>query len=218
MMVMILLLLCSTVMASDFDGTEPIMIDIPCPVVSPPNIPADGRTTTPSTCIVNQGHIEHELRVSKCTRLWQTFAPWSYSADLVKFFISEHERRGIADQWYYSMIYGMANFGLRIGAIAPGDCYGPMDVKWPYCARSDAAYVIKGPWGRSALKDPYVNIACHAGEAARTGRRGMYMLRTVFYPAAPYGRACNAWAPQWDKWDRKFSACIDRGYSVGKLP
>ncbi len=164
----------------------------------------------------------HDLRVRKCERLWQTFAPWSYSEDLVDFFVTEHERRGIADQWYYSFLYGMANFGLRAGATAPGHCYGPMDCKWPYAARADAAHVLEGAWGESALRQPRVNIACHVGEMARhhesTEREGMALLRTVFYPAAPWGRATNRWAPQWSKWDRRCRACIERGYAVGKLP
>ena len=164
----------------------------------------------------------HDLRVKKCSRLWQTFAPYSYSPALVEFFISEHERRGIGDQWYHSFLYGMANFGLRVGATAPGLCHGPMDVKWPYCLRSEAAHVLQGPWGPEALRDPRVNIACHVGEMARhhraTGRRGFALIRTVFYPAAPWGGATNRWAPRWHQWDRKCRACIERGYRYGKLP
>lgn len=163
----------------------------------------------------------HKLRVKKAERVWATYAPWSYDPDLVEFFISECEKWGIGDQWLYLLTYGMANFGLRVNATAPGRCYGPFDCKWPYVSRAHAAHVLEGPWDESALRDPYVNTACHVGQSAeyhrRTGRTGMALLRTVFYPAAPYGRACNAWAPRWDMWYNRFTKSIKRGYKVGKL-
>jgi len=152
-------------------------------------------------------------RRRKCRLLWATHAPWYYTQDLADFLCGEHEQRGIGPEWYYSLIYGMANFGLRVGATAPGRCYGPMDVKWPYCSRADAQRLLDGrAWRQSILRDPYVNIACHTGEMSRlhsrTGRTGMALIRSVFYPAAPWGRATNRWAPRWQRWDRKFRATL----------
>jgi hypothetical protein len=180
-----------------------------------PTLPADGRAENPTRLPTRKERV-HDIRVAKCARVWRTCAPWSYDPALVEFFISECERWGIGDQWLPLLTYGMANFGLRVNATAPGRCYGPFDVKWPYCSRSHAAHVLDGPWRESALRDPYVNTACHVGQAAeyhrRTGRTGMALLRTVFYPAAPRGRATNAWAPRWEKWDRKFRRVLSEGY------
>lgn len=187
-----------------------------------PSLPADGVSTTPRMDTPQSRNFIHKLRVKKAGRIWATYAPWSYDPDLVEFFINECEKWGIGDQWIYLITYGMANFGLKDNSIAQGRCYGPWDVKWPYCSQSHAAHVLKGPWNESALLDPYVNTACHVGQSAeyhrRTGRTGMALLRTVFYPAAPYGRACNAWAPRWDIWYDRFIESIQRGYEVGKLP
>lgn len=184
-------------------------------------IPADGVSTMPRAQPPTQAELLRNQRIAKANRVWATFAPWSYDPDLVEFFIDECERWDIGDQWLHLMVYGMANFGLRVGATAPGKCYGPWDVKHPYWSREHAAHVMTGPKRESVLRDPYVNTACHVGQAAeyhsQTGRTGMALLRTIFYPAAPWGRATNAWAPRWEKWDREFRECIQRGYEVGKL-
>lgn len=195
-----------------------------CGPVSPEGVvvvDADGANTKPTTSLPSKAERLAEQRVAKAQRCWATYAPWSYDPALVEFFIDECERWGIGDQWLPLLTYGMANFGLRKNATAPGRCYGPFDCKWPYVSRSHAAHVLDGPWCEAALRDPYVNTACHVGQAAdyhrRTGRTGMALLRTVFYPAAPWGSATNSWAPRWETWDGKFKDCIQKGYEVGKL-
>ena len=164
----------------------------------------------------------HNLRVKKWTRLTLTFEPWAYSPELGEWFITCHEEAGIGDQWFASWTYCMANFGWGIGRTAPGSCFGPCDVKFPYCARPPADVLDGIAWNRHALLNPRVNVWCHVNQMAeyhrKTGREGMALLRTVFYPAAPWGRACNSWAPNWTRWDRKAKASIARAYAYGKLP
>lgn len=189
------------------------ILTAPLPVPPPPvgaDDSAEGGVVTATADGLTAEQVE---RRRKCRLLWSTHAPWSYSPDLADYLCSEHERRGIGPEWYFSLIYGMANFGLRVGATAPGRCYGPMDVKWPYCARSDAERLLAGrAWHQGILRDPYVNIACHTGEMARlherTGRTGMALIRSVFYPAAPYGRACNRWASRWERVEREFGMTL----------
>jgi len=151
-----------------------------------------------------------------------TFAPWADDPELIDWFVTCHEVEGIPGQWYYSWLYAQANFGWGIGRTAPGRCYGPADVKWPYCARPPAAVLGDRPWNRHALLDPRVNLWCHTRQMAdyhrQTGREGFALLRTVFYPAAPWGRATNRWAPRWHQWDCKARACLSDGYRAGKLP
>ena len=140
------------------------------------------------------------LRRAKCRLLWRTVAPWSYSEDLCEFFVAEHERQGIGDQWYYSLVYGFSNFGLTIGKRV-GPCYGPMDVRqeWARACGYRAAH----------LRDPRRNIRAHVAEMAlyhrRTGETGMALLARVFYPASP--RRYRRWGPV----DRRFRFILKRG-------
>ncbi len=102
----------------------------------------------------------------------------------VDFFCAEHERieaealangktwaKGFAGSWWYSLVYGAANFSLRCYATAPGNCAGPMDVKH-----------------RPLITDPKANIRYHVREQFlgwRLGYRGLGLCQYVFYPAAP---------------------------------
>jgi len=153
------------------------------------NLPPALPTSAPALTI-------SELRRTKCAYLWARVAPWSYSKGLCEFFVSEHERAGIPAEWYWSLVYGFANFGLRIGQRAPGQCFGPMDVKWPGMARQAG---VKRP---NDLRDPRVNIHAHVLEMAyyhrQTGETGMALLARVFYPASP--RRYHRWVPT----DRRF--------------
>ena len=149
------------------------------------------------------------LRRPKCSYLWQRIAPWSYSPELVEHFCSEHERLGIGDQWYYSLIQGYSQFGLTIGKRAPGLCYGPMDHKWPGFARQAGC---KRP---DDLRNPRRNITAHCLEMAyyhkRRGETGMALLARVFYPARP--RRYHRWKPT----DRRFRRLLAEGYASGAV-
>jgi hypothetical protein len=131
------------------------------------------------------------LRRHKCRALWQAVAPWSYSPELADYFCIHHELAGIETEWYWSLVYGFSNFGLTLRSQAPGLCYGPMDVKWPGFARQ------VGATEPDDLLDPRTNIRAHIAEASyyhrRTGRTGIALLSTVFYPASP--REYHRWRP-----------------------
>ena len=125
----------------------------------------------------------HQERVAKCRAIWQASAPWSYSPELAEFFVTEHERQCVGDQWWFSLIYGKANFGLTLHSRSPGLCFGPLDVKWPGFARQVGAHKPED------LRDPRLNIRAHVAEMAyyhrRTGETGTSLLARVFYPASP---------------------------------
>ena len=160
----------------------------------------------------------HQLRVRKATRLVLTFhdyrnpdgtpsrgsfLPW------VEHLISTHERleaeggpraAGFGAAWFWSMIYGSANFGLRCYATAPGSCAGPMDVK-------HSPRVI----------EPAANIEWHCREMLgfyKRGVRGRDLCEHVFYPARPHDWGGGRFRHT----ERRFRDCIQRGYEVGKLP
>lgn len=148
-------------------------------------------------------------RRAKCAYLWQQVAPWSAKPEVIEHFVAEHERLGIADQWYYSLIQGFSQFGLTIGKRAPGLCYGPTDHKWPGFARQ------AGCRKPDDLRDWRRNITAHCLEMAyyrqRNGETGMALLARVFYPARPmYYR-------RWKPTDRRFRALLARGYAAGKI-
>jgi len=145
------------------------------------------------------------LRRAKLMRLVEQLYPASGFLPYVDFFCSEHERLGMPEAWWWSAVYGAANFSLRVGATGPGNCAGPMDVKhWPL------------------VTAPKANIRWHCAQMAgfyRSGVRGLSLCEHVFYPARPhdwqrdrYGHG-RCW-----RTDRAHRACIARGYQVGKLP
>ncbi len=142
----------------------------------------------------------HDLRVRKCRRIVLTYYANSGFEPHIEFFITEHERLDMGPAWFYSLIYGAANFGLRVGASAAGGCASPMDVKhYP------------------RVLDPQKNIAWHCREMHgfyQRGIRGRDLCEHVFYPARPHdwGRG------RFRRTETTFRACINRGYEVGKLP
>ena len=147
-----------------------------------------------------------EARRAKCQYLWRQVAPWSYSPQIVEHFIAEHERCGIGPQWFASMVYGFANFGLTIGKRV-GPCYGPMDVRREWARACGFA--------PNDLRDPLTNITCHVREMAlyhdKTGETGMALLARVFYPARP--RYYRRWKPT----DRRFRKLLREGYASGAI-
>ena len=145
----------------------------------------------------------HDLRVKKCQRLVLTFYPHSGFLPYVDFFISEHERLGMGEAWYWSAVYGGANFSLQVGGRAPGNCAGPMDVKhYP------------------RVMDPEANISWHCREMAgfyKRGVRGRDLCEHVFLPANPRDWQVRNGQGRFARTDAKFRECIERGYAYGKL-
>jgi len=185
---------------------------ITCPEASaaivPPREPC-GRTTAPTPTLLPRDPFQRtatptrdllrQLRVRKCRYIVQHLYPHSGFAPYVEFFVSEHERLGMAEAWWYSLVYGGANFSLRVGATAPGSCAGPMDVKH-----------------RPLILDPKANIRWHCREMAgfyRRGVRGLRLCECVFYPARPHDWGGGRFA----KTDRRHRACIERAYQEGRL-
>lgn len=151
----------------------------------------------------------HALRVKKAERIVATYYGGSGFLPYCETLVTTHERMeaeggeraaGFGAAWYYSLVYGAANFGLQVGATAPGGCCGPMDVKH---------YPL--------VTDPVANIEWHCREMAeyyRRGVRGRDLCEWVFYPARPRDWGGGRFA----RTDAMFRACIARGYAVGKLP
>jgi len=160
---------------------------------SAPSKPAEGL----------QGLTVHDLRVKKCERLVATFYPHSGFMPYVDFFITEHERLGMGEAWYFSAVYGGANFSLQVGGKAPGNCAGPMDVKhYP------------------RVMDPKKNIRWHCREMHgfwKRGVRGRDLCEHVFLPANPRDWQVRNGRGRFERTDAKFRACIARGYKFGKL-
>ena len=140
-------------------------------VGSRPVLPADGRLTTPRTELPSAAERLHDLRVRKCEKIVRALYPDSGFLPYVEFFIAEHERLGMGEAWWWSLVYGGANFSLKVGGRAPGNCCGPLDVK-----------------GLPLATDPHDNIRRHCREMLgfwKRGVRGRDLCEHVFYPAAP---------------------------------
>jgi len=175
----------------------------------------DFATTTPRAL---EDTSIHDLRVKKCERIILTFYNYRNSdgsiaranfLPYVNYFISYHEElernggnsaAGFGATWYWSLVYGGANFGMRCYGVAPGNCAGPLDVKH---------YPL--------ILDPEENIRYHCNEMLSYYKRGVRNRRLcewVFYPAAP-----RDWGGgRFRMTDAKHRECIARGYAVGKLP
>lgn len=183
-------------------GSPSIAIEDSAPVEPAPT----SRTTTPSRALATTSPTPdllaaeaRRLRIAKCERLVRQLYPNSGFLPYVEFFIDEHARLGMPEAWWWSLVYGGANFSLRVGGRAPGNCCGPLDVK-----------------GLPLATDPHDNIRRHCAEMAgfwRRGVRGRDLCESVFYPAAP-----RDWGGgRFRRTDARHRACIERGYRVGKL-
>ena len=155
----------------------------------------------------------HDQRVAKCRYIVRTLYPHSGFLPYVDFFISTHEEmedevyadgrglaaKGFGSMWYWSLVYGAANFELRVGATAPGNCAGPMDVKH---------YPL--------ITDPKQNIKWHCREMFgfyKRGVRDIDLCKHVFLPANP-----RDWGGgRFRKTDLRFQRCLQRGYESGAL-
>lgn len=176
--------------------------------VSRPVLSADGRMTVPRTHFPTEAELLHAERVRKCGAAWRELAPWSYSHELVQFFVAEHERVGMGEYWALSMCTGLEAWGLRLRVEKSG-AYSPMDQRY-YNGFGRSCYDecrdLLAPgmaWNEDVLLDPRVNIRCHVEELAywhrRTGRTGYSLLRKVFLPANPDGSVARSWGRRWPK-------------------
>jgi hypothetical protein len=155
------------------------------------------RTSHPGPLLLSQDEI-HRLRVKKCEYLVSRLYPKSGFLPHVEYFISEHERRGMGDEWLWSLSYGGANCSLRCNVRFRNGCAGPMD----------------RPGGST---NPRNNIRAHCNELHgfyRRGFRGYAAMKRVFYPARPHdwggGRIWKRYQLHRNK--------IDEGYGRGLLP
>jgi hypothetical protein len=85
---------------------------------------------------------------------------------------------GYGGAWYWSLVYGGANFSLRCHARAPGLCAGPMDVKSTSWAQHERM-----------VADTEANILWHCEEMWgfwKDGVRGRDLCEYVFYPHRPH--------------------------------
>lgn len=149
-----------------------------------------------------------ELRQQKAHIFWQARAPWSFRDELSDYLVQEHTRQGIPEEWVWSLAYGAANTGLVCRPLGNG-CVGPMDCRLGFARRL-------GITTYAQLSDPRTNIRVHVAEMRyyheRTGRVGVDLLATVFYPANPAraGRWRERWLAEirqfeewWAQWRRK---------------
>ena len=151
----------------------------------------------------------HELRVKKCEILIKAFYNHEGRANFlphVEYFISHHEAyegnpngKGFGATWYWSLVYGGANFSMRCYATAPGNCAGPLDVKH---------YPL--------VRDPQANIRHHCAEMYgfyAHGVRGIDLCKHVFLPANPrdWGRG------RFRRTEKKHRDRINLAYQRGEL-
>jgi hypothetical protein len=141
---------------------------------------------------------EQRLRREKCDYLWRRLYPWSYHPELVDFFCGEHERVGLPEMWWHSLVYGASGSEMRPSMVCRGGgmvSRGLMDCAWTFAKdhRRRLEPLLGGgrAWGPEALHDPWVSIRCHVLELAcyrrQTGRDTWSLLRQVFLPASPDG-------------------------------
>lgn len=139
------------------------------------------------------------LALAKCRLIVRDLYPTSGFEPWCGTLIAEHEKRGNQDfaaAWYFSLVYGGANAELRVGAVFPGNCCGPLDVK-------HFPLVI----------EPSANIRWHVAEmwtGYRKGYRDLGLCRYTMLPANP-----RDWGPHpgmFSRTDRKHRAVIERAY------
>ena len=158
----------------------------------------------------------HKLRVKKCRRIIESFYNYDGRANFgphVDYFITYHEQlereylvrgdkraRGFGDAWWWSLVYGGANFGMTCYGVAPGNCAGPLDVKH---------YPL--------VLDPRANIRHHCREMfdyyLHNDVRDIDLCRWVMYPARPHDWGGGMFR----RTNEKHMKDINRAYRFGKL-
>lgn len=192
----------------DLPSEVPYWVARADPLIGPLEIPVVVRR--PATALELR-----ELRIRKCEHIVKTFYDHEGRTAFlphVEYFIRCHEgmeedavargrtaAEGFRNTWYWSLVYGAANFSLRCYATAPGNCCGPMDVKhYPLAI------------------EPEANIRHHCSEMLGfyvRGVRGIDLCKHVFYPARPHDWGGG----RFRKTDAKHRACLAKGYAAGKL-
>lgn len=145
----------------------------------------------------------HELRVRKAHIIVDTLYPNSGFSPYCGYLITKHEARGdkeFSAAYWWSLVYGAANFSLQVGGVAPGNCAGPLDVKH---------YPL--------ILDPQRNISYHVSEmwlGYTKGYRGIDLCKYVMLPSAP-----RDWGNHiFYRTDLKHKRVIQYAYKSGKLP
>jgi hypothetical protein len=151
----------------------------------------------------------HDVRLAKARVIVEDLYPDSGMYPWLGTLIREHEKygdEGFAAAWWYSLVYGGANFGLKVGATAPGSCSGPLDVK----STSAAMH-------QRMRTDTRAHIAHHVGQmwtGWKRGYRGQGLCRYTFLPSRP-----REWGGgKFRKTDAKHRAVIAKAYQEGRLP
>ena len=148
------------------------------------------------------------IRLAKARVIVQDLYPDSGMYAWLGTLIREHESYGdpaFAGACYWSLVYGGANFSLRVGATAPGLCSGPLDVK----STSAAMH-------RRMRTDTAAHIRHHVREmweGYRKGYRGRRLCEYVFLPSRP-----RDWGGgKFRQADARHRACIERAHREGRL-
>lgn len=143
---------------------------------------------------------EYEIRLKKSRIIVRELYPNSGFYPYIGYFLKAHRKRGMGEQYWWSLVYGGANFSLTVGGIAPGGCAGPLDVKhYP------------------RITDPMENIDYHCNEMKSyyaMDRRGYKLIKKIFLPANP-----RDWGGRklW-RTHIKHKKVIKNAYKKGKLP
>ena len=147
--------------------------------------------------------VRNQLALAKCRLVVRECYPNSGFYPWCGTLIAEHEKRevpGFAAAWWYSLVYGGANAKLKVGAVFPGNCAGPMDVR---------AYPL--------VLEPGANIRHHTDEmwlGYRKGYRDRRLAEYVMLPSAP-----RDWGGgRFKHTDARHRSVIRRAYKEGKLP
>ena len=161
------------------------------------------------------------LRLDKCGAIWRAVAPYSYDPRLVSFWVAEHQRQGIPEEWRASLIYSYSGSDLDPRMVCSGDgmCAVGLCDETEVCYPADQALKRFGTLDRH---DCWLAIASHvyqaAGLHASTGREGLDLMRSVFLPMAPDG--ARAWQEQSGRWEgiaARFDEVLAQAYRTGTL-
>ncbi len=152
--------------------------------------------------------VSGEVRLTKGRVIVDALYPDSGFRPWIGTLISEHEGygdEGFAGAWYWSLVYGGANMGLRVGATAPGLCSGPLDVKSTSLSMH-----------HRMRTDTQAHLKHHVNEmwqGYQKGYRGRRLCEYVMLPSAP-----RDWGNRrFFHTDRKHRAVIATAYSEGRL-
>ncbi len=166
----------------------------------------------------------HDLRVAKARAV--VSAGYSYGDErdflpYVGYLVTYHEQlerdalakkkpaEGYASAYWWTLVYGGSNFGLRCYRRAPGACVGPLDVK-----------------GKRGSIDPHRNIQLHCQEMLEgylRGYRDLGLCRYVMYPARPHDWG-YAWCPalgrragRFERTDLRHRTLLGNAYRAGEI-